>query len=323
MRAERLLSILLILQSKTRMTALELAKRLNVSERTIHRDMEALSMAGIPVLAERGRNGGWSVVEGYRTTLTGLSPAEIQALILAPAQLLADLGLEDAAEAATLKLLASLPAFRRQDAEFVRQRIHVDGAAWHSMNEDLRCLSPLQEAVWQSRVTEIVYTRGDDETVTRTVEPLGLVAKGRIWYLVAAVENDIRTYRVSRVQKVHSSDRAFLRPENFDLAAFWEESSREFLANLPKYPAILRVHNEAIRHLQAWRWANIQKIEAKDSQGWQIVHVHFEEAEEASAAILACAGMAQVIEPDELKLKVREKLHTMLNAFICDSTNSI
>jgi len=315
MRAERLLSILLILQSQVRLTALELAERLKVSERTIHRDMEALSSAGIPVFAERGRGGGWSLVEGYRTTLTGLTPSEIQALILTPAQILSDLGLDDAAEAATLKLLASLPAFRRQDAEFVRQRIHVDGAAWHSSDEDLRCLPQLQEAVWQTRMAEIRYARGDAESVERTIEPLGLVAKGRIWYLVAAVEGDIRTYRVSRVETVKISDRPFARPDDFDLAAYWEESSREFVANLPKYPAILRVHRDAIYLLKSWRWARIEQIEAADNQGWHILHVNFEVVEEATAAVLACANLAEVLEPDELRASVREKIQVLIDNF--------
>lgn len=311
MRADRLLSILLILQSQATATSSQLAERLQVSERTIHRDMEALSTAGIPITAERGRGGGWSLVEGYRTNLTGLNPAEIQALLLAPTRILTDLGLEEAAEAATLKFLASLPSFRRQDAEFVRQRILVDGATWYGTDENLRCLPALQEAVWQAHETRIIYARSDGETVERTIEPLGLVAKGQIWYLIATVDSDLRTYRVSRVRDVQISDIPFARPDDFDLAAFWEQSSREFVANLPKYPALLRVHAAAIRFIKAWRWAKIEKIEAQDTEGFHLLHVMFEEIEEATAAVLGCGGLAQVIEPEELQQSVQEAIRRL------------
>src|SRR5262245_108945 len=141
MRADRLLSILLLLQTGGRMTARGLAERLEVSERTIHRDMEALSMAGVPVIAERGANGGWSLLEAYRTNLTGLNQAEIQALFLTqPPHVLSDLGMRQAAEGALVKLLASLPTPQRQDAEFMRARIHVDGAGWKQSVESVPCL---------------------------------------------------------------------------------------------------------------------------------------------------------------------------------------
>ena len=151
MRADRLLSILLLLQVHQRMTTRDLAKRLEVSERTIHRDMEALSTAGIPVAAERGTDGGWFLLEEYRTNLTGLNEAEIQALFVKPSRLLADLGLGKASEAAFIKLLAALPSMYRRDAEYIRQRIHVDMSGWRRSEEAIPCLPTLQEAIWQER----------------------------------------------------------------------------------------------------------------------------------------------------------------------------
>src|SRR5262249_53478914 len=156
------------------------------SERTIHRDMGALGAAGVPVTAERGTGGGWRLIEGYRTNLTGLNAAEIRALFLAkPPRLLADLGLDKAAEAALIKLLAALPSGSRQGAEDIRQRIHVDVPGWGRGAESVPCLPALQEAIWQERRARITYER-EDATVERLVDPLGLVAKGRVWYLVAA-----------------------------------------------------------------------------------------------------------------------------------------
>src|SRR3954452_14821897 len=200
MRADRLLSILLLMQTHRRLTAGALAERLEVSTRTIHRDMEALSMAGVPVYAERGAGGGWVLPDSFRTDVTGLTEAEIQALFVSmPARLLADLGLRQASEGALVKLLAALPAVARHDAEQARRRIHIDGAGWHQSAETVPALGAVQEAVWLDRKIGLSYQRGDGTTIGRVVDPLGLVAKGRLWYLVAAVDGAPRTYRVSRV----------------------------------------------------------------------------------------------------------------------------
>ena len=168
MRADRLLSILLLLQVQRRITAGELAKRLEVSERTIHRDMDALSGAGVPVFAERGNGGGWSLMEAYRTNLTGLNHSEIQTLFLTkPPQLLTDLGLHQASEGALIKLLAALPSMSRRDAEYARQRIHIDTAGWRNSPEDVSSLQALQEAIWQEREIQFIYERVGCEPAER------------------------------------------------------------------------------------------------------------------------------------------------------------
>lgn len=310
MRAERLVSILLHLQTHKQLSASKLAHRLSVSERTIQRDMEALSLAGIPLYAERGRTGGWSLMEGYRSNLTGLNNAEVQALILSPARVLEDLGLEDAAEAATLKLLASLPAFRRHEAEIVRQCIYVDAAPWHSHEEDLSKMPQIQEAIWQRRTALIHYQKSDDDIVERLIEPLGLVAKGRVWYCVAHIEGDYRTYRISRILDIELGEN-FERPQSFDLEAYWKASSREFTASLPRFPAVLRVHQDAMRFIYSWRWARVERVE--EDGDWRIVHLNFEEIEEASASVLSCAGQALVIEPAELRTRVHEKITALIS----------
>lgn len=187
MRADRLLSILLLLQVRRQITARELAQRLGVSARTIHRDMEALSGAGVPVLAERGTGGGWHLLEEYRTNLTGLSDAEVQALFLtSPGRLFADLGLARATDGALIKLLAALPTRHRHRAEDVQQRIHIDVAGWRQIEGTVPTLPLVQEAIWGERKLRIVYQRGEGRDVERIVDPLGLVAKGSLWYLVAA-----------------------------------------------------------------------------------------------------------------------------------------
>ncbi len=301
MRADRLLSILLLLQTHGRLTGRELATRLEVSERTIHRDMEALSATGVPVIAERGAGGGWSLLDSYRTNLTGLNLSEVQALfVAAPIHLMNDLGLRQASERALIKLLAALPGERsRHDAAFMRQRIHIDGAGWQQEAELVEWLPVIQEALWQECKLLLSYQRSDGTIAERLVDPLGLVAKGRIWYMVANVEGQTRTYRVSRIQQARLQEEAVVRPPDFDLAAFWVESSAQFKANLPRYCATFHVH-PAI--LQDMRYSGqIEKIYPPDADGWINVDVRFEIELQARAFALGFGGQLDVLTPTELR----------------------
>lgn len=307
MRADRLLSILMLLQTHPRLTARELAERLEVSERTIHRDMEALSAAGVPVIAERGTGGGWLLLDGYRSDLTGLNEAELKALFVSkPAQLLADLGLDKAAEAALIKLLASLPAMSRQDAEFTRRRIHIDGAGWHQRAaEAVPVLPTLQEALWQERKLQLVYTRSDGATVERVVDPLGLVAKASTWYLVGAVEGEARSYRVGRIEQAIMLDQRCERPHNFDLAAFWEQSMVEFKANLPRYPVTVRVDQALVPRLQSsGRYCRIEHVSAPDHQQRVIVSLRFDAAWAACEHLLGFGAQVEILAPAELRASI-------------------
>lgn len=309
MRADRLLSILSLLQVHRRMTARELARRLEVSERTIHRDMGALGAAGVPVTAERGAGGGWALIEGYRTNLTGLNAAEVQALFVArPTGVLADLGLARAADAALIKLLAALPALSRQGAEFARQRLHVDGAGWGQADAPTPLLQTMQEAIWQERKLRLTYQLTNGECVERLVDPLGLVAKGSVWYLVVAVDGEFRTYRVSRAQAAVALDEPCVRPPDFDLAAYWERSVASFKANLPRYPATLRVDPALVERLRyAGGYARIERIappDPDDPDGWRIVNMLFEEEHTACEYILGFGAQIEVIEPLALRERV-------------------
>ncbi|MBD2093504.1 YafY family transcriptional regulator [Microcoleus sp. FACHB-1515] len=306
MRADRLLSILMLLQVHSRLTTRELAERLEVSERTIHRDMDALSSAGVPVVAERGKGGGWGLMEHYQTTLTGLNLAEIQALFLPkPTHLLADLGWSQAFEAALLKLLAALPAANRQQAEVVSQRIHVDPTGWHHWEEEMSAFPVLQIAIWQERQVYLSYERGNGKQVERLVNPLGLVAKGSIWYLVAAVEEEVRSYRISRVQNAALTDFHCVRPTGFNLADYWQRSMVEFQANLPSYHVIVRVAPEAMPWLRyGGYFARIERIDAPDAEGWIPVLLRFDIEKAACAYVLGFGAQMEVIEPLELRDRV-------------------
>jgi predicted DNA-binding transcriptional regulator YafY len=307
MRADRLLSILLLLQMHRRITARELAKRLEVSERTIHRDMEALSTAGIPVTAERGISGGWSLLEQYRTNLTGLNEAEIQALFLTqPNRLLTDLGLHKAADAAIIKLLAALPSISRRDAEYVHQRIHIDPASWHQTEDNVSSLTILQKAVLQERKLLFTYQReGNGAIFERIIDPLGLVAKGSTWYLIAAIENDIRSYRVSRIQTAEVLDESCQRPQGFDLADYWTQSSKRFVASLPRYHVTVRIVPELLEHIyHAGRYAKIESSDPPDANGWIRLRLQFEMEEAACGYLLSFGPQVEIVEPPELREKV-------------------
>jgi predicted DNA-binding transcriptional regulator YafY len=306
MRADRLFSIVLLLQSNGQLTARSLAKRLEVSERTIHRDMEALSGAGIPVVALRGTGGGWSLLGEYRTSLTGLNEAEIQSLFVTkPARLLADLNLEKASEGALLKLLAAMPPLHRRGAEYARQRIYVDVAGWRGSEESVPLLHVLQDAVWHERKVRMMYGRGECGSAERLIDPLGLVAKGSVWYLVAAIDGEIRSYRVSRVESVDVLDESFVRPADFDLAAFWEKSAAEFRSNLPRYRALVRVRQEIVPRLPfAGRFARIEHTGEPDDDGWVEVALRFDVEEMACEYALSFGTLLEVLEPQTLREKV-------------------
>ncbi|MGH9766543.1 MAG: helix-turn-helix transcriptional regulator [Blastocatellia bacterium] len=312
MRADRLLSIMLLLQTYRRMTAHDLADRLEVSERTIHRDMESLSTAGIPVIAERGIGGGWSLLGEYRTNLTGLNEAEIQALFLARSpRLLDDLGLGKAAEAAFIKLFAAVPSATRHDAESASQRIYVDVTGWNRSEESVPLLPLLQDAVWQERKLRFKYQRGDDCDVERVVDPLGLVAKGSVWYLVAAIDGDIRNYRVSRVLEAEMTDQTFVRPESFDLVKHWHQSAIEFKSRFPRYSVTARVHPEAVNRLYIiGRFSRVERVDPPDESdeanedGWRQVSICFQFEDDACECLLGFGDQVEILDPPELQRKI-------------------
>jgi predicted DNA-binding transcriptional regulator YafY len=252
MRASRLVNLLLLLQSRGGLTAAELARELEVSVRTVHRDVEELSAAGVPIFAERGPHGGIRLVDGYRTRLTGMTADEAEALFLSglpgPA---AQLGLGTVVAAAQLKVMAALPPELRSRASRLVQRFHLDAAGWFQASEPVPHLATLAAAVWDGRLIRITYRRGGED-VERTVGPLGVVLKGGIWYVIASVEDQIRTYRASRVGEAEVLDEAFDRPTDFDLAAYWAESSAAYERSAPRISVDVRIAEDRL-----WRITNV------------------------------------------------------------------
>lgn len=254
MRADRLLSILMLLQTKGRMTAHDLADQLEVSERTIYRDLEALSMAGVPVYTERGPGGGCSLIDGYQTRLTGLTDAEVKALFLSSiAGPLSDLGLERVLDDALLKVSAALPSNAREHAEQVRQRFHVDTHWWYHSQHTMSCLQTLQEALWRDQRLCLLYDEDDDLRRELLVEPYGLVAKAGVWYLVAASHVDygaeLVVFRVARILRATLMNEPFMRPADFDLATYWADYCARQETCYPPYSVPLRLAPDEISSL--------------------------------------------------------------------------
>jgi predicted DNA-binding transcriptional regulator YafY len=308
MRASRLVSLLLLLQSRGGQTAAELARELEVSVRTIHRDVDALSASGVPIYADRGPHGGIRLVDGYRTRLTGMTADEAEALFLSglpgPA---AELGLGTVVAAARLKVLAALPVELRARASRLVERFHLDAAAWYHADEPVPLLGPLSEAVWESQRIEIGYDRGD-KTVDRILAPLGLVLKAGVWYLVAAADGQPRTYRVSRVTRVTVLDERVERPADFDLAAFWTESSSAYERDTPRMDVVLRLAADRLPRLHGVigdrPFDTLVRLSEPDADGWLRVRVSLDWPNEVVAQILAVGSECELLEPVEVRERI-------------------
>ena len=238
MRASRLVSMLLLLQTRGRLTAQELADELEVSVRTIYRDLEALGAAGVPVFAESGHHGGCQLIDGYRTRLTGLTTKEAQALFATGVPgAVGDLGLGTVLGAAQLKLLAALPKELTERLALARPRFHVDAPGWFQTSRTDPHLAEIAAAVWEDQRIEIRYRHpGDDAPVPRTLDPFGLVCKGGTWYLVARRDGELRTYRVStRPRRVGAGRRSSSAPRSSTWRSTGRSRSRRSKRTCPRW----------------------------------------------------------------------------------------
>ena len=321
MRADRLLSLLMLLQTRGRMTARELAEQLEVSERTIYRDIDALSAAGVPVYGEAGPEGGYALVDRYRTTLTGLTEGEVRALFMLsiPAPL-ADLGVSQKLRTALLKLTAALPEVHRRAEERVRQRFHLDSTWWHHREELVPHLLTIHQAIWQDYKLQITYHPPFTIEIEQLVAPYGLVAKAGVWYLVFARNSAIRVHRVSNFINVRISDEPFKRSADFNLAAFWQEWCSEHETSLFNYSTTVRISPDLIpelpRYFGSQIHAKIAQAGPPDEQGWIRLELSFESFEAARERILGFGRAVEVLTPQALRRSVLDFAEQIVSLYI-------
>jgi predicted DNA-binding transcriptional regulator YafY len=320
-RASRLVSLLLLLQAKGRMTAQSLADELEVSVRTIYRDVDSLHAAGVPLYGDAGPSGGYQLLDGYRTRLTGLTEQEAESLFLAglpgPA---ADLGLGVAVSAAQLKLMAALPSPMRDRAARMATRFHLDAPAWYYDPERSPFLGLVADAVWRERLLEVRYRRWrSPEDVTRVLRPLGLVLKAGRWYLVARGSDRISTYRVSQIQAAAVLDESFERPEGFDLAAHWTESLEDFQARQYTGEAVIRLSERGWESFASHVLPAVAKAAEEsvvdDGAGF-VVTIPIESLGHATGMLLRLGGEVEVLEPAGLRDEVTAAVRRLASIYL-------
>ena len=301
MRSHRLLEILLKLQASRKLSARTLARDLEVSERTIYRDVEALCAAGVPLYAERGAGGGIVLAEGYRKALTQFDDAELRALFISAEQTLADLGLGDARRSAFTKLSGALSAADRGAVDRARNRVHLDQRRWHQEPAAPVHLLALRHAVWEDRRILLRYRDRARSESERTVDPLALVSKAGVWYLVARAGDEFRTFRVERVSAVELRER-FERPADFDLERYWRESLARWADAAPGCWATLRVSAHDLDAIGAY-WS-LEIAERNESAGTVVVRVGFPSLDAAAFQVIAWGNNAEILDPAELRATV-------------------
>lgn len=313
MRADRLLSIMLLLQTRGKTTAQALAEELEVSRRTILRDIDALSFAGVPIYAEGGHGGGFTLDENYRSSLTGLKESEVSALFLADnSPLLNDVGLGKAAESTLLKLFAALPSIHQPSVDDIRQRILIDPLWWWHEHQPMPFWDELQQAVYEDRCIEVTYEHYNGTRVERIIEPYSLVAKASLWYLIGRREGELRTYRISRFHEVRLMDTHFRRYDGFDLPSYWREHVQEFLTNLSEVSFTLRFNSNLI-HSNRWSMpGRSEVVQTADQDGWISVRFFVESLDLATMFVFGLGSDVIVVEPPELKTMIIQTAQKIL-----------
>ncbi|MGI8316355.1 helix-turn-helix transcriptional regulator [Halobacillus mangrovi] len=318
MKAERMIKILILLQYGETVSTPELAKELEVSERTIHRDMEALSRAGIPVYSQRGKAGGWRLIDDWKQKLSWLKEKELQLLFLPPAdKILTDLDIDISSKEVKNKLLLSLPEPSRQQAKSLWERVYVDMGTWKNTQTDITAaMDTLHDAVMNEQKAKIFYKKANGVEKESMIQPLGLVAKASTWYVVAINENgDYRSYKVVRISQISIMDDYFERPADFDLASYWKNSKKSFTENLPKFSVEVKVSSSACKRMM-FTGRFVTKVSEKVTEdGWAYVELTFQTEEEAVNFIIGFGDQILVVSPESLISKVTKRAKEVLSLY--------
>jgi len=311
MKSDRMVSLLLLLQARSPRSARELANTLEVSMRTVYRDVEALSWAGVPVYAERGSSGGIMLAEGYRKAITQFSTEELHALFLAAADPLAELGVSAHARALD-KLEGALPDLQRRAAQQARQRILLDHNRWYRAAQPAPLLAALRRAVWDDRQVRMRYRDRAGASTDRVIDPFGLVSKAGVWYLIAREANgDMRTFRAERIVDAEELPTQFTRPDGFDLEAHWRSSTAAMERPSEAYDATLFVPSDEMEAITGF----YESEPIEDRDGGKVLRIHFPAYRVALWQVAGWGPRVRVIAPAELRDAVIEQAHETLRAY--------
>ena len=311
MKADRLVSLLLLLQAAERRTARELARALEVSDRTIYRDVDALSAAGIPVYAERGADGGIALAAGYRKALMHLGEDDVRALFISASPILADLGLATGLDRALQKLHGGLSDAQRSAAEKARGRIHIDQRRWNQSDAPVEKLAVLRRAVWEDRRVELTYEDRHRTRSKRAVDPFGLVSKAGVWYLIARTDGGFRTFRADRIVEAVELPERFVRPPDFDLNEYWQKISTDLMSQPLEYAVTLRVEPDELAMVNSNYWP----VEVPDANDPTLLRVLFPEERVAVWQIMSWGESVEVLEPQSLCSKICEKAAALIERY--------
>jgi predicted DNA-binding transcriptional regulator YafY len=301
MKSDRLVSLLLLLQGASRLTARDLAARLEVSERTIYRDVDALSASGIPIYAERGHDGGIALADGYRKALMHFGEDEIRALFMTGSAILADLGLGANMERALDKLRGGFSDVQRRAVERARGRIHIDQRRWNQSDPPVDLLALLRRAVWDDRRLEIVYEDRARKLTTRVVDAYGLVSKAGVWYAVARTDDGFRSFRVDRIRDARELPERFTRDAAFDLDGYWRDTSAQLRSQAPRFSVTLRIDPEFIEAVSSY-WNN-----ERVGDDPYTLRVHFSSRDSAAMQIVSWGEAVELLEPAGLAHDIVER----------------
>ncbi len=319
MRASRLINILTTLQANGLVTAETLAEENEVSVRTIYRDIDALSLAGIPVYSERGSDGGYRLLDGYRVRLNGMSQAEAEAMFLSGLPgAAADLGLGSLMAGAQRKMTAALPEELRQSAAKMQAKFHLDAPTWFGENEQPLHLQAIADAVWNSKRIRMRYRAWKSEK-NREAEPLGVVLKGGAWYMAAKVEESVRTYRIARILDLVVTEDRFERPGDFNLASYWNENTRRLEEELHPNTATLRLSPWGLTMLQhnspSFVRSRMEVLEEADAEGWRTVRLPVATNRHAVSELLRLGADVEVLEPADLRAAMGDEVRRLVDRY--------
>lgn len=310
MKSDRLISLLLLLQSAQRRTARDLAARLEVSERTIYRDVDALNASGVPVYTERGPEGGIALADGYRKALMHFGEDEVRALFISGTAILADLGLGANLDRALEKLRGGFSDMQRKAAENVRGRIHIDQRRWYQSEPPVERLALLRRAVWDDRSLEIVYEDRNKARTTRAIDPYGLVSKAGVWYLVAHCAEGMRSFRVDRMIDARECGARFVRDPAFVLDDYWRRTQAAMREGQPRFTVVVRAPDDAGDEIFGfWNWRWIER------EGERLLAVDFPSAEAAVGHLVTWSESVMLVEPLELATPVLARARALCERY--------